>query len=45
MGDIQQQNIQKIRRQILNFITTDKKEQDAIKKIIPEMLAPLLLKT
>ncbi len=45
MGDVQQQNIQKIRKQILNFITTSPEQQDAIAKIIPEMFEPLVLKS
>ena len=45
MGNVQQQNIQKIRKQILNFITTSPEQQDAIAKIIPEMFEPLVLKS
>lgn len=45
LGNIQQQNIQKIRKRILEFITTSPEQQNAIAKIIPEMSEPLLLKS
>jgi glycosyltransferase involved in cell wall biosynthesis len=44
LGDIQQKNIQKLRNDILEYLTLDLQEQENIKRMIPNMNQPLVLK-